>query len=137
VSTTANGLGFAIPIDVAKPIMRQALDGEEIARPYIGIRYVPIDPALAEAQDLPVDFGALVSAANSGDAIIPGSPAEAAGLRAGDIIVAVDGEQISGDTDLSMLLVEHAPGDTVTLRVLRDNSTTEVDVTLGILPREP
>jgi serine protease Do len=137
VSTTANGLGFAIPIDVAKPIMRQALDGEEIARPYIGIRYVPIDPALAEAQDLPVDFGALVSAANSGDAIIPGSPAEAAGLRAGDIIVAVDGEQISGDADLSMLLVEHAPGDTVTLRVLRDNSTTEVDVTLGVLPREP
>src|SRR5690606_21488913 len=136
VSTTAQGLGFAIPIDVAKPIMQQALDGEEIARPWIGIYYVSITPGLAEAEDLPVDYGALIATSGGGSAIFPGSPAESAGLRDGDIIVALDGQQIGADADLSMLIVPHAPGDTVTLRVLRDNSTTEVEVTLGTLPAD-
>ena len=137
VSTTAQGLGFAIPIDIARPIMEQALQGQEIARPWIGIRYVPVTPALADAEDLPVDFGAFVgSAAPDQPAILPGSPAEEAGIQEGDIIVAVDGEQITADADLSTLIVTHAPGDTITLRVLRDNSTREVEVTLGELPAD-
>ena len=134
VSTEAQGLGFAIPIDVATPIMQQALDGEEIARPWIGVYYMAIDPAFADAEDLPVDYGALIATSNGGNPIFPGSPAEAAGLREGDIIVAIDGEQIGPDTDLSSLIVQHEPGDTVTLRVLRDNSVSEVEVTLGELP---
>ena len=74
VSTTAQGLGFAIPIDVAKPIMQQALDGAELARPFIGVYYTVISPALAEAENLPVDYGALIGTTDGGDAIIPGSP---------------------------------------------------------------
>jgi serine protease Do len=137
VSQNAQGLGFAIPIDVAKPIMEQALRGEDLVRPWIGVYYVPVDPALAAEQDLPVEYGALIgTTTGSGDAVFPGSPAEAAGLQAGDIIVAVDGEQLSADTDLSMLILPHAPGDTITLRVLRDNSATDVEVTLGELPAD-
>jgi S1-C subfamily serine protease len=137
VSTTAQGLGFAIPIDVAKPIMQQALDGEDLVRPWIGIYYTPITPALAEEQDLPVDSGALLATSSGGGgAVFPGSPAEAAGLRDGDIIVALDGEQLSAETDLSTLILPHAPGDTVTLRVLRDNAATEIEVTLGELPAD-
>jgi S1-C subfamily serine protease len=136
VRTDAQGIGFSIPIDVAKPIMQQALDGVELARPWIGVYYVPITPALQEQEDLPVDYGALITTQN-GSAIFPDSPAEAAGLQDGDIIVAIDGEQIDPGTDLSTLIVEHAPGDTVTLRILRDNSTSEVDVTLGELPENP
>ena len=135
VSTTAQGLGFAIPIDVAKPIMEQALEGQPLVRPWIGVYYVPIDPAVAAAEDLPVDSGALIGTTDgSGEAVFPGSPAEAAGLQAGDIITAVNGEQIGADTELSMLILPHAPGDTITLRVLRDNSVQEVEVTLGELP---
>jgi len=135
VSTTAQGLGFAIPIDIARPIMEQALRGEPIARPMIGIRYVPITPALADEQDLPVDFGALVGSARSDlPAVIPDSPAAAAGLQAGDIIVSIDGEQITADDELATLIVKHAPGDTITLRVLRDNTAREVEITLAELP---
>ena len=134
VSTDAQGIGFAIPIDVAKPIMEQAANGEDIARPWIGIFYVAITPALAEEEGLPVEYGALVESTGSEPAIFPGSPAEAAGLEDGDIIVAIDGEQVGPDADLSMLIVPHAPGDTITLRVLRDNSTREVQVTLGTMP---
>ncbi|HUF05824.1 MAG TPA: trypsin-like peptidase domain-containing protein [Candidatus Binatia bacterium] len=134
VSTTAQGLGFAIPIDVAKPIMQQALDGRELARPWIGVYYMPITPALAEERDLPVDSGALIGSTSGDRAIFPGSPAEAAGLQAGDVVVAIDGVQITVDTDLSMLIVPHEPGDTITLRVLRGSAVREVEVTLGELP---
>ena len=134
VSTTAQGLGFAIPIDIAAPIMAQAVAGDPIARPWIGIRYVPITPAIADEQDLPVDFGALVASQTSAPAIFPDSPAAAAGIREGDIIVSLDGEDITADADLSTLIVSHAPGDTITLRVLRDNSRRDIEVTLGELP---
>jgi S1-C subfamily serine protease len=136
VSTDAQGLGFAIPIDVARPIMEQALNGDELVRPYIGVRYMPVTPAIAEDQDLPVDYGALVSSGSDQPAVIPGSPAEDAGLQAGDVIVAVNGEQLTIDTDLSMLIVGHDPGDTITLRVLRGNSAQEIEVTLGELPSD-
>jgi serine protease Do len=137
VNADAQGVGFSIPIDVVKPIMQQALDGQELVRPWIGVYYVPIDPALAAQQDLPVEYGALIGTADgSGQAVFAGSPAEAAGLEAGDIIVAIDGEQLKADSDLSTLILPHAPGDTITLRVLRDNSTRDVDVTLGELPAQ-
>jgi serine protease Do len=135
VNADAQGVGFSIPIDVAKPIMQQALDGRELVRPWIGVYYVPIDPALAAEQDLPVEYGALIGTADgSGQAVFAGSPAEAAGLQAGDIIVAINGEQLTADSDLSTLILPHSPGDTITLRVLRDNSAREVQVTLGELP---
>jgi S1-C subfamily serine protease len=135
VSESAQGLGFAIPVDFAKPIMQQALDGQELSRPWIGIYYTAITPALADEQDLPVDHGALVASTSGQPAVFPGSPAEAAGVQDGDIIVAIDGEQITADTDLQMIIVPHQVGDTITLRVLRDNSTRELEVTLGELPQ--
>jgi serine protease Do len=137
VSTEAQGLGFAIPIDVAKPIMQQAIDGDELVRPWIGVYYTPITPAIADAEGLPVENGALIGSATEGQsAIFPDSPAESAGLRDGDIIVALDGQQITAEEDLATLILPHAPGDTITLRVLRESSTTEVEVTLGTLPAE-
>ena len=136
VSTSAQGIGFAIPIDVAKPIMQQALDGEELRRPWIGIYYSTVTPAIAEQQGLPVEYGALIGTSGSEPAVFPGSPAEQAGLQEGDIIVAIDGEQLTEETDLSLLIVPHAPGDTITLRVVRDNSAREVEITLGELPSD-
>jgi S1-C subfamily serine protease len=100
------------------------------------VYYTPISPALAEAEDLPVDYGALIGTGSGESAVIPGSPAEAAGLRDGDIIVALNGEALSEENDLATLILPYAPGETVTLRVLRDNSTTELEITLGELPAQ-
>ncbi|HSK93728.1 MAG TPA: trypsin-like peptidase domain-containing protein [Candidatus Angelobacter sp.] len=134
VSTTAQGLGFAIPIDVARPIMGQALAGQELARPYIGVWYTPINPALAESEDLPVDYGAYIATSSGQEPVLGGSPAEAAGLQAGDVIVAVNGEQLTAEADLQMSLLPYEPGDTITLRVLRGNSVREIELTLGVQP---
>ena len=135
VNAEAQGLGFAIPIDVARPIMEQAVAGQELQRPWIGVYYVPVTPTIAEEENLGVDAGALVSSSSNGTpAVFPGSPADAAGLQDGDVIVAIDGEQITSESDLAALMLSHAPGDTVTLRVLRDSSATDIEVTLGVLP---
>jgi len=138
VSEDAQGIGFAIPIDVARPIMDLAVAGKPIARPWIGVRYVVVDPQLAADRDLAVDHGVLIAAAANGDpAIVPGSPAEGAGLEAGDIVVAVDGDAVDAEHDLSTRILPHVPGDTVRLSVVRGGDTLDISVTLGTLPDNP
>jgi S1-C subfamily serine protease len=132
----AQGIGFAIPIDVAKPILDQVVAGKQITRPWIGVYYQQITKQLAVEKDLPADEGVLVGTANDAPAVFPDSPAERAGLKDGDVIVSVDGQQLDLDHDLSTLVLPHQPGDVITLRVLRGNSTQEIKVTLGVLPNQ-
>jgi len=134
VSENAQGLGFSIPIDVARPIMEQAVAGQELVRPWIGIYYTSLTPATAEEAGVDVENGALVGTTDGSDAVFPGSPAEASGLQSGDVIVAIDGRQVTAESDLSMLILPYSPGETITLSVLRGGETREVDVTLGELP---
>jgi len=138
VNQDAQGIGFAIPIDVARPIMELALAGEPIARPWIGVRYVLVTPQLADDRGLSVDHGVLIATgANGAAAILPGSPAADAGLREGDVVTAVDGEMVDADHDLSTRILPHVPGDTVHLTVVRGDQTLDVAVTLGTLPESP
>jgi serine protease Do len=137
VSTNAQGLGFAIPIDIAKPIMEQALNGDELTRPWIGIYYVTVDPQVAADQNLSVDYGALISATGGPEAVFPGSPAADAGLQEGDVILELDGTRVDAEHDLATLILPHAPGDAITLLVLRDGQERQVQVTLGTLPEQP
>jgi serine protease Do len=135
VAGSAQGIGFAIPIDVAKPLMQQALAGKQLTRPWIGVYYVPVTKEIASERKLPVENGALVDApGNAGPAVVAGGPAEQAGLQAGDVIVAVDGAAVDATHDLSTLIVPHAPGDKVTLTINRGGATKELSVTLGTLP---
>ncbi len=138
VARTAEGIGFAIPINIARPIMQQALAGQELARPWIGIRYVAITKSIAAQSSLPVERGAWVTAQDAQgrqvDPIVPGSPAAAAGLRAGDIILAVDGAEIGPDSPLDDILTQYAPGRTVALLVLRDGERITLTLTLGVRP---
>jgi S1-C subfamily serine protease len=136
VSQDAQGIGFAIPIDVAKPIMQQAVNGQKLTRPFIGIYYQPVTKQLAEDRDLPVDTGVIIDGGNNRPAVFPNSPAEAAGLKEGDVITAVDGTDVNADTDLAELLLPHKPGDTVTLHVLRGSSKQDIAVKLGELPSD-
>ena len=135
---TATGIGFAIPIDTAKPIMQQALAGEKLSRPFIGVTYSAITKGLAALDNLPLQQGAWVhkedDSGNAVPAVTSGSPAEAAGIKDGDIIMAVDGQQVDPLHPLEDLLVQYSPGRTITLKVYRDGGYITLDVTLGTRP---
>jgi S1-C subfamily serine protease len=133
----AQGIGFAIPIDVARPIMDQAVRGQQLARPWIGVYYQPVTKQLAAERDLPVEEGVLIDSNSDRPAVFPNSPAADAGLRAGDVIVGIDGDAVDGDRDLAEHILPHQPGDTITLELLRDGQDIRVDVTLGTLPDSP
>ncbi|HYK96062.1 MAG TPA: trypsin-like peptidase domain-containing protein [Candidatus Dormibacteraeota bacterium] len=135
----STGIGFAIPIDIARPIMAQALAGQPLARPYVGIRYEMIDAKLKAAKHLTVDQGALIGPSTDASgaplpAITPGSPAAAAGLKDGDIITAIEGQPVDTEHPLDALLSGYAPGQTVKLNVLRGTDQITISVTLGTRP---
>ncbi len=139
VAQTAEGIGFAIPINIARPIMQQALAGQKLARPWIGVFYLAITPAIAETNKLPVTKGAWLNAQDAAtgqkkDPIVADSPAAAAGLRDGDIITAVDGTAIDAGSPLDDILTQYAPGRTVALDVLRDGQKLSLTLTLGTRP---
>jgi len=135
VATDSSGIGFAIPIDIAKPIMDQAVAGEALTRPWIGIRFESIDQKVKKANNLTVDKGAYVSTgAGNGAAVVEDSPAARAGLQDGDIILSINGIQVDQEHPLDALLVQFKPDDVVALEVLRDGTQLQLDVTLGTRP---
>ena len=139
VERDSTGIGFAIPIDIARPIMSQALAGEPLARPYVGIRYQLIDAKLKADEGLDVDNGALIGPARNAagellPAIAPGSPAEAAGLQDGDIVVVIEGQAIDAEHPLDALLVSYRPGQTISLTIRREGNELDVEITLGTRP---
>jgi len=135
---SAEGIGFAIPIDVAKPIMQQALAGETLARPYMGVSYVLIDKGLQADYNLDLDHGAWVhkedTAGNTVEAVTKNSPAAVAGIKDGDIITSIEGVQIDGLHRLEDELVKYTPGRTIALQVYRNGSYLTLHVTLGTRP---
>ncbi len=135
ISTEGAGIGFAIPIDIARPIMEQALAGVELSRPWIGIRYVALNRRTAAENNLTVFQGAWISGGTE-SGIVAGSPAETAGLADGDIITKVQGVEIDELHPLQDLLVQYSPGAVIVLDVLRAGSTVQISVTLGIRPSQ-
>jgi serine protease Do len=141
VARNAQGIGFAIPINIARPIMDQALAGQKLARPWLGIRYQAVDPQLQKDHKLAVDHGAWVtggesSTGQSTPAIVANSPAEKAGIKDGDVIVRIEGIDIDSEHPLESVLVQFPPGRMVTVEVLRDGQTLKLQVTLGTRPAD-
>ena len=139
VERDSTGIGFAIPIDIAWPIMSQALAGEPLARPYVGIRYQLIDAKIKADEGLDVDNGALVGPATNAageelPAIAPDSPAEAAGIQDGDIVLVIEGQTIDAEHPLDAVLVSYRPGQTIKMTLRRDGRELDVQVTLGTRP---
>ena len=142
IAENSTGIGFSIPIAIARPIMRQALAGEALARPYIGIQYVSLDPQIVKHLKLTVDAGAFVSLLDqNGDptaeeAVRAGSPAATAGVKTGDLVTSINGQAIDATHPLDAILTQFAPGDQVSLDVLRDAKHLTLVVTLGTRPKD-
>jgi 2-alkenal reductase len=133
-SASVEGLGFAVPSTIFNNVVGQLIETGQVRYPFLGITYTMIDGTLAAELDLPVQNGALVgggTAQGNENAVVPGSAADRAGLRAGDIITALDGKQFDGDNSLRQLLLQYRPNDVVTLTLLRAGETLDVEVTLG------
>ena len=134
IAGSAQGIGFAIPINVARPLTQQALAGQKLSRPWIGIRYQDLNAGLAARNGLSVTEGAWITSDGTAAAIEPGSPAAAAGLKANDVITAVDGSKVDASHPLVELLTTHSPGSTVSLTVRRGATDTTISVTLATRP---
>ena len=134
------GIGFAIPINTAKAVLDDLVHLGRVRRPEMGVRTIPIGPELADQLGLSADSGLLIVQ------VMPGSAADLAGLRAGnerrylgnipimiggDLIVAVDGQAVEDQQDLSHVMQNHHSGDTVTVTVFRGKKRLDVKVVLG------
>ncbi len=121
------GIGFAIPVDVVKNVTDQLIESGSVRRGYLGVLFGRVSPALAEAWNVPRG-SALVSE------VQPGTPADEAGLKEGDVIVAVDGRELQDNYQLLTIIGNKHPGDTVKLTYVRDGERHTTTVTLGTRP---
>jgi S1-C subfamily serine protease len=134
------GIGFAIPVNTAKAVLNDLVTLGRVRRPALGVRTIPITPELADQMGLPADNGLLIVQ------VVPGGAAERAGLRGGteraylgnipimvggDLIVAIDGQEIQDQQDLGQVMNNHRAGDTVRLTIYRSKKKMDVSVTLG------
>jgi S1-C subfamily serine protease len=123
--TGAVNLGFAIPSDTVVSVADQLIETGEVTTPYLGVLTTDLSPEDASRFDLPVDSGALV------EQVVPGSAADEAGVRRGDIITALGDAKVESYGDLLGALRDYQPGDTTELTVIRDGVEKKLEVTLG------
>ena len=134
------GIGFAIPINTAKAVLNDLVTIGRVRRPALDVRTIPITPELADQMGLAADYGLLIVQ------VAPGGAADRAGLRGGseraylgnnpimlggDLIVAIDGQKVQDQADLSQFMNNHRSGDTVHLTIYRGKKKIDVSVTLG------
>ncbi len=124
------GIGFAIPAEIAAPIVDQLKDGMEIERGFLGIGLGPITDDMAASLGLPENRGEIVQSVQDDSA------AEKAGLRSGDIITSVNGQDVTPEQTVVFLIANLQPGDTVPIEVMRNGETVELSATLGKRPTE-
>jgi serine protease Do len=124
------GIGFAIPADTAEPLVQKLIAGEEIQRGYLGLRPMPVSEDIADALGLPDRRGEFVQF------VEPGEAAAQAGLLAGDIILRIQGKEITPDQTVSFLVANIAPGTRVPIEILRDGQRRTITATIGKRPSE-
>lgn len=131
VAADAQGIGFAIPVNAAKGMLKQVLAGKPVERAYLGVQYLSIDKAFAKDGELPVDKGAYIYSAGSSSPVVKGSPADKAGMKEGDIITHINDIEVGKAAGFSSLIAEYAPNDTIKLTIIRDGKTINTNVTLS------
>ncbi|WP_022851858.1 DegQ family serine endoprotease [Limisalsivibrio acetivorans] len=121
---SGQGLGFAIPVNMMKELLPKLKTGK-VERGWLGVSVQPLDEKLAEGLGLENDEGALIAD------VVEGDPAEKAGIRAGDVVIAIDGKKIASNRELINTIGAYDPGKTVEVTVVRDGKEMDIDVTLG------
>ncbi len=124
------GIGFAVPINMARQVMDQILKNGRVVRGWLGVLIQPVTPGVAKAFGLSDPHGALV-----GD-VTPDSPASQSGVAKGDIITRLNGERINESRELQLKVAQLAPGTNATLTVFRDGQEHQLSVTLGEQPTD-
>ena len=125
-----HGVGFAVPINLARAVMNQLVSNGKVNRAYLGILPQEVTPALAKAFQAPDHRGALISD------VTPNSPAAKAGLQKGDIIVAINGKPVDDPNQFRLGISMMTPGTAVQLKLLRSGSPRDLNVTLGAFPEK-
>ena len=123
------GIGFAIPVTTVKTVMESIISSGQVVRGWIGVEPQDITPELAESFGLTKKSGAIIAG------VLKGGPADRAGIRPGDILVAVDGKPVSDTTDMLNLIAQLTPGNKAKMTVLRNNQESTINVLVGKRPR--
>jgi S1-C subfamily serine protease len=133
----AENIGFAIPINEVKDTINDVQEHGRIIRPWLGVRYVMLNEAIIQENNLEVDHGALITRGQSPAqlAVIPGSPADKAGLVENDIILEVDGTELNQDNSLAEVVADREPGEELELEVWHKGETKTVTIQLGEMPQ--
>jgi serine protease Do len=130
IAAQGQGIGFAIAVNTAKPLIPQLVSRGEVTRGYLGVNIQSITPELAKALSLKEQQGALVAD------VMAGTPAEKAGLRRGDVIVAFNDKPVNSSRDLPAMVANTPVGQEATLTVVRNGRRQELSITVGKLPAE-
>jgi len=124
------GIGFAIPAETAAPIVQKLISGEEIQRGYLGIRLQPVTDEFADALGIQKNHGEYIQQ------VVEGEAAARAGLQVGDVVLQVNGQDVTPQQTLSFIVANIEPGSRINVRVLRDGQTLTLPVTVGRRPSE-
>ena len=134
VAGSAQNIGFAIPINDAKNVLSSVIKTGKIVRPYIGVRYITLNEEIAKSNNLESSTGALIYGKGTQLAVLPGSPADKAGLKEGDIILKLGNQDISETNSISSVIGKKKPGDKVEVVYLRDGKQNKSTLTLVEAP---
>lgn len=132
MASGAENIGFAIPVNEIKSIYESVKEHGRIVRPWLGVRYVQINETIKDENRLDVDYGALIVRGETRTelAVVPGSPADKAGLAENDIILEVEGVKINENNPLSRVLSQYKPGQEIVLKILHRGEEKDVKVKL-------
>ncbi len=134
-TSSANDIGFAIPISSVKGMLKQIINNGKAERAYIGVNYVTVTPDVAKEYKLSVKNGGYVHTdGNSTSPVVSGSPADKAGVKPEDIITTINGVEVGKAGSISALIGEYAVGDVVQLHIKRGDSELNLNVTLEAYP---
>jgi serine protease Do len=124
------GIGFAIPAETAAPIVQKLIKGQAIERGYLGIRIQPVTEDLAASLGIPRNRGEFVQAVD------PGSAGAQAGLQAGDVVVRIDGKDVTREQTLSFIVANEKPGTRIPVEIIRNGKQMTLNATVGKRPTQ-